>query len=138
MKLAFNVVAALAAVASAVVAVQACSDAVVLNQETMYITVVNTRISTCTALSEFHKGLASAPVEMTDQNKPVSSPNERSNAEATIARALNLCLVEFSNVPELRICVEKRVNGIGAHKVHDKLETNPTKGLPEGADILAC
>jgi hypothetical protein len=137
MKIASQLIAAVAAVASAVIATRACIGAEELNRETIYVTTLNTRISTCTTLSEFHKGLGSAPGPITDLKKPVSAPSERSDRAASLARALTLCLADFSTVAKLRQCVAD-ANGKDEHKVHDVVTPGTNSLPPKGGNILVC
>lgn len=137
MKLVLEWIAALAAVASAVVAVRACTGAEELNRETMYISTVNTRITTCSALSEFHRGSPSAPSQITDQRKRVSTRSERSDSAANLARALSLCLVDYKSVAQLRQCVGQ-ADASDSHKVHDMLAPDTNGNPPMGADNLVC
>lgn len=136
-KVAIEFAAALAALASAVVSVRACQLAEEANRDNTYTAAVSTRIVTCTALSEFSKDRPSAPPELTDQNKSVAPPAERSDKAANLARALSLCLADSPSTAALRTCVADR-NSSPNYKVHDKLEVGTGQGRPKGADILVC
>lgn len=105
------------------------------NKDSLYITTVNTRIETCTALSSFHKDLGSPTSQLTDKDKEVTAPAERSDREASLARALTLCLVDYRDVSDIHKCVDTANN---SYKVHDIVAPGTGSTPPEGADIPAC
>lgn len=121
---------------SFVVSIWTWRDSVRQNYESTYVAALNTRIATCTALSDFHKGMEAKAPLLTDQGKEESSPAARMAAEASIARALTLCIAKNPAVAELRACVAA-ANGSRTHFVHDSLDHIPGK-VPRGADNLAC
>lgn len=120
-----------------VVSVRACSIAESFNKDSLYITTVNTRIETCTALSSFHKDLGSPTSQLTDMGKEVTAPAERSDREASLARALTLCLVGYRDVSDVHKCVDA-ANNSSNYRVHDIVAPGTGSTPPKGADIPAC
>lgn len=107
------------------------------NKDSLYITTVNTRIETCTALSSFHKDLGSPASQLTDMGKEVTAPAERSDREVSLARALTLCLVGYRDVSDVQKCVDA-ANNSSNYRVHDIVAPGTGSTPPKGADIPAC
>lgn len=137
MKHLIEIAACAAGFISTTVAVLAWLDARQLNQDTIFVTALNTRINTCTSLSNYHRGLGSSQQLATDKRILVSSTEVRSEREADLARALNLCLIEFKSIEQVKLCVGE-VNAREDHLVHDMIELGINGDPPKGANILAC
>lgn len=134
---AIDIAAVVVSAVALMVSARACSSVEEFNSDSLYITTVNTRVQTCTALSTFHRDLGSASPQVTDQGKEVTSPSERAAREASLARALTLCLAEYRHISDVRECVNA-ANKSSSHFVHDVIVPSTPTSPAKGADILAC
>jgi hypothetical protein len=112
-------------------------DSTRLTENSIYLSIINTRIQTCTNLSNYHKGSGIDLPVITDQGKKVSTATDRGIKEANLARALTLCLVNVEKIDEIKTCVGK-ANINPSHKVHDEVGDKDSNSIPKGIDILAC
>jgi cell division protein FtsB len=112
------------------------------NSESQYLSIINTRIQTCTSLSNYHRETLSKiresdPPRKSIEGKEISSIEVRGSKAADLSRALSLCLAEHTNVDTIKQCVDV-ANKKLAHLVYDDISPVPDTNPPTGGNVLAC